>query len=474
MDENVMRVLQMLQDGKISSQEAETLIAALRGETNTSAESKAKDAEPEKHADKPFMEEFKAKFKAQKIDLDFEHLGEKISRAVSNVHPEKIVARVQTQLRNATKSSASWGAAMSARVRNWADGADALPVNSGNLPEQMETHEQEYYLEPGAAVLVENPLGSVTVTGVESGPAKMVIHKTIWGATDALKAVSDSLVVNVFATDSRLDIKATSPDHFHDGFVNIELILPKSVQPRVSTRFGAVSITAIDAKIEAVTTAGKLSLSQLGGDVRAETASGAIDATDIGGTATVATESGDIVVDNIRKGVSANSASGDVTARNIEGGRVECKSVSGDVWVENIGALAPLDVVAESLSGGVKLTGAAGNIALKAVSGNISADQLVANRVQAQTVSGDVMVKIHTAFSGTVQISTVSGDVELGLPTDTNARVSLSTTSGDLRCDHDAQSVVAANTLWTGQIGTGAGNVTVQTISGDSHIGQVS
>jgi hypothetical protein len=32
MDENVMRVLQMLQEGKISAQEAETLIAALRGE----------------------------------------------------------------------------------------------------------------------------------------------------------------------------------------------------------------------------------------------------------------------------------------------------------------------------------------------------------------------------------------------------------------------------------------------------------
>ena len=152
---------------------------------------------------------------------------------------------------------------------------------------------------------------------------------------------------------------------------------------------------------------------------------------------------------------------------------MECKSVSGDVRVEGVGSLAPLDIVVESLSGDASLVGAAGNIAVKAVSGDILADELVAHRVQAQTVSGDVRVKIHTSFSGTVQINTVSGDVELGLPGETNARVSLSTASGELRCDHDAQSVVATDTLWTGEIGTGAGTITVQTISGDSHITQV-
>jgi DUF4097 and DUF4098 domain-containing protein YvlB len=216
-----------------------------------------------------------------------------------------------------------------------------------------------------------------------------------------------------------------------------------------------------------------MQLVDLGGDVRGETASGAIVLERIAGAATVATESGDIMATDIRRGLSANSASGDVSAKGLEGGRIECKSVSGDVQVSAVGANAPLDIVVESLSGDASLVGAAGNIAIKAVSGDINADELVANRVQAQTVSGDVKVKIHTAFSGTVQINTVSGDIELGLPGETNARVSLSTTSGELRCDHDAQSVVATDTLWTGQIGTGAGTITVQTISGDSHISQV-
>ena len=91
-------------------------------------------------------------------------------------------------------------------------------------------------------------------------------------------------------------------------------------------------------------------------------------------------------------------------------------------------------------------------------------------RLQAQTVSGDVTVHLIEAFSGTLQVNTVSGDVEIALVEGSNVRTSLSTTSGELRCDFDAHEVVATDRLWTGQIGTGAGTLNVQTISGDAHI----
>ena len=90
--------------------------------------------------------------------------------------------------------------------------------------------------------------------------------------------------------------------------------------------------------------------------------------------------------------------------------------------------------------------------------------------LQAQTVSGDVQVALRDVFSGTLQVNTVSGDATLHLREGSNVRASLSTTSGDLRCEHDAHEVVATETLWTGQIGTGAGTLNVQTISGDIHI----
>jgi hypothetical protein len=60
--------------------------------------------------------------------------------------------------------------------------------------------------------------------------------------------------------------------------------------------------------------------------------------------------------------------------------------------------------------------------------------------------------------------------VSLTLPEGTNARVSLASTSGELSCGLDSSDETTCETLWTGQIGTGAGTINVQTISGDVRI----
>ena len=469
MDDNVMHVLQMLQDGKVSAQEAETLIAALRGETVAGTEaSKTKTSEEEKTEASPFFGGFD-KIKPPKIDLD--DLGERISKAVSKVQPEKIVQRVQSQIRAATRAGSHWGTTVSARVSAWADGEDTRPTNSAHWPEHTEKTEKEFHLEPGAAIPVENFFGNVKITGQADGPAVVIIHKTVWAAREEdLPATAARMDAAISATDSRLDVKVSAPDHFRDGVVDLELRVPRSAVVRVSARFGEVEMAELEGRAEAVTTAGTLTLRDLSGDARGETASGNLKLARILGAATVATQSGDIAAEDIARGLSANTASGDVAVSRVEGGRIECKSVSGDVQVSDVGAIAPLDIVVESVSGDATLTNATGSIALKAVSGDATAEHISATRLQVQTVSGDVSARLRDVFSGAMQVNTVSGDVSISLVEGSNVRVSLSTASGELRCEHDASNVTATETLWTGQIGTGAGMLNAQTISGDTHI----
>lgn len=466
MDDNVMRVLQMLQDGKITATEAETLIAALRGEkagTETREEPQAEEDEKS-----GFFFNFD-NIKGKKIDLD--DLGERISKAVSKVQPEKILKRVQAQIRTVSRSGASWSATVSARVRNWTDGEDTRPLNPSNQPEQVDEHVQESHLDPGAQVLIENPLGDVVVTASDDSTAVITARKRVWGVnTESLKANSDQVEIAVHGTDSRLEIKVSAPDFFRAGTVDLELKVPKTVHARLSTHYGRNQITGIEGRAEAVSTSGAIELRDLGADARCESASGAIKLENILGAATVASQSGDIEVRKVSRGLSANSASGDVSAEDVEGGRVECKSVSGDVRAARLGQENPLDITIESISGGVSVSDASGNIGLKAVSGDVSAERLAASRVQAQTVSGDVSVAMREAFHGTMQLNTVSGDVSLGLPEGSNARVSLGSTSGEIDCEHDATDITAGETLWTGQIGTGAGTINVQTLSGDVRI----
>jgi DUF4097 and DUF4098 domain-containing protein YvlB len=470
MDDNVLRVLQMLQEGKITAKEAESLIAALRGETTappSPPEPPTPPTPPEPPKGFPGFD-----FKPPKIDMS--DLGDRISKAVGKVQPEKIVRKIQAELRTASQAGAQWGASFSAKVRTWTDGSDARPSNVGGLPEHTDTHEQEVHLEAGAGVFVENPLGNVLITGIAEGPATVLIRKTVWGPQqEELKNLANQMEVNLQGTDGKLEIKVSVPDAFHDGTVDIELRIPRSALARVSTTYGDVEISAVDGRVESVTRTGALRLHDLGGDVRGETVTGELRLERILGSVTVATQSGSIWADSVQRGLSANTASGEVTATGIEGGRVECKSVSGDVKAERIGLEAPLDITVESVSGDVSLTQASGNIALKAVSGDVTTSGIKTTRLQAQTVSGDVGLHLVEAFSGTMQVNTVSGDVEIALVEGSNLRVSLSTTSGELRCDHDAHEVVATERLWTGQIGTGAGTLNVQTISGDAHIHRV-
>ena len=488
MDENVMRVLQMLQDGKISAQEAETLIAALRGEapvgeeTATTAGEEAATASAGEKTDKSLFDTLpfgkmggqindKIKdIKPPKIDLD--NLGERISKAVARVQPEKIVRRVQTELRKASKASGNWSASVSTRVRNWTDGEDARPTNAMDLPLHTESVDQEFHLEPGAKVLIENPLGSIKVTGIAEGTASVKVTKTAWNPNEEeVKATAARMEVNMHGTDDRLDIKVSAPDGFREGTLDLELRVPRNASNvRVNTRYGTVELTELDGLAEGVTTSGELYLHDLAGDARGETANGALKLERIAGSATVATQSGDITADDIRHGLTANTASGDVKATNVEGGRVECKSVSGDASLERAGLQGAQEIIVESVSGNATLMDASGSIGIKAVSGDVKAENLSATRLQAQTVSGDVTLKLKDAFSSTMQVNTVSGDVAIALVDGSNVRLSLATTSGELKCDFDAQDVNAGETLWTGQIGTGAGTLTVQTISGDTHI----
>lgn len=460
MDDNVMRVLQMVQDGKISAKEAEALIAALRGETpqpepEPEVESKEAEEKAESHG-----------FKAPRFNFD--DLGERISRAVSKVKPDKILQRVQSQIRNVGRTGAHLGAEVAARVRAWTDGVDERPVADKSHHTLSSTTTQELHLENDAAVMIENTLGNVTIVGIEEGSSSVTVSKAVWGFDEIeAKALTEKVEILQQSTDSRLEINVSAPEFFRSGTVDLEVKVPASSNIRVNTRFGQVEVSACSGRVEVVTTIGDVHLHKLLGDVRGETQKGKFEIQEVGGNVTLATQSGDVVVDTVGHGLTVNSVSGQIHLKNVHGETIACKSVSGDVVAEMLDEENPQEINLESISGCVKLTQANGNIALKAVSGDIDAKEVVASRLVAQTVSGNVEVRVKEAFAGMMQATTVSGNVAIGLPSGSNVRLTLSSSSGELNCDHEASEVNSTDTLWTGQLGTGAGTLTVQTLSGD-------
>jgi DUF4097 and DUF4098 domain-containing protein YvlB len=472
MDDNVMTVLKMLQEGKISSQEAEKLISALRGDGRGATPPPPPDP-PQPNTPPEADKRFGGFDTIKPPKLDFDDLGSKISSAIAKVQPEKIVRKVQSQLHDAVRAGARWGNSFPNRVWHWAEGADQRPEKPESWHDRTDDQEHTFHLEANAAITVENPIGNVQIKGTTGQTATVKIHKQVWSAfPEDLEKTHNTVEIATHATDTRLDIKVNVPDHFFEGVVDIVMEVPAEVTARISTRYGDIEVEELSGRVEGVTSAGELSFRHLKGDARGETASGDAHLEHIAGMVSIATQSGDIHAEHIHKGITANAVSGDVHIEHIEGGAVECKSVSGDAHAEHIGNTAPLEITVESVSGDCHLSHAIGNIRLKAVSGDVQAEHLNATNLQAQTVSGCIHLNLDAPFSGMMQMNTVSGDVQTALPNGSNVRITLGTNSGELSCDHPVTEKTSSTTFWVGIVGTGAGTLNVQTISGDVHIGK--
>ncbi|HEY4307371.1 MAG TPA: DUF4097 family beta strand repeat-containing protein [Gemmatimonadaceae bacterium] len=130
-----------------------------------------------------------------------------------------------------------------------------------------------------------------------------------------------------------------------------------------------------------------------------------------------------------------------------------------------------LVVDAGSVSGDVSVNGAHGDVKASTVSGDVFLEHLHANSVNANSVSGDVEVRVDELLGrGDFTFHSVSGDVTLEVPRDFGADLSMTTVSGDI--DSDFPITVGGNGRMNrrsvnARIGAGGRRLDVSTVSGD-------
>jgi len=128
-------------------------------------------------------------------------------------------------------------------------------------------------------------------------------------------------------------------------------------------------------------------------------------------------------------------------------------------------------VDAGSVSGDVSIDGAHGDVNASSVSGDITLSHLHANSVKANSVSGDVEVRVDELLGrGDFTFHSVSGDVVLEVPRDFGADLSMTTVSGDI--DSDFPITVGGSGRMNrrnveARIGAGGRRLDVSTVSGD-------
>ncbi len=173
--------------------------------------------------------------------------------------------------------------------------------------------------------------------------------------------------------------------------------------------------------------------------------------------------SGDILIREAGGQVIANTVSGDV---EISGGKksVEAKAVSGDIRVEKIEDDAQLS----SVSGDIYATGIKGSVEAEAVSGSIHLKDISqAKSVSAKSVSGSIDYRGDVMSDGRYQFNSHSGNVVLVLPASSSFELEAGAFSGTVKTEFPIEVIgEISDKQIKGKVGKGGAYIVAKTFSG--------
>jgi len=359
-------------------------------------------------------------------------------------------------------------------------GAEERPGNTSGQPEATETSHTSVSWSGADRLILENKYGSIKIVGVESqdAAAEAVITKTAWAGTEAEARV---LLQQVFLThqveNGRCKIGIAAPQDARDRLtVDYEIALPHLIPMEVTTTFGAVAVDQAGGEMKLSTQSGAVQVIEWGGSSKSlliETVSGDIHAGGLNGeTVSLSTRSGDINAQEIEMTGTATveSASGDVTlASATVATRAFVRTQSGHATVHSLRAE---QIQLETVSGDAEVRDSTGTMTVKTVSGDIEAAQIDSQTVSVLTVSGDANWAFAAPFSGSFAGTTVSGDLALTLSNGSNARIEMNTTSGDLTLSLPLTEPVITERHTAGKLGEGLGSIRLQSVSGDLKVAE--
>lgn len=183
------------------------------------------------------------------------------------------------------------------------------------------------------------------------------------------------------------------------------------------------------------------------------------------------TVSADITIVGVRGEQSLESVSGDVETQAFDA-PISTTAVSGDVTVTGNGGKAVVST--DNVSGSATVTGIRGSYEGEVVSGSINATVAAAERLNVDTVSGDIVVHADLLPTARVAMESVSGTIELVIKPPVNADFDIESFSGDIEnCfgqkARDTSKYTPGSELDYTQ-GKGGARVEIQTLSGEISI----
>lgn len=243
-------------------------------------------------------------------------------------------------------------------------------------------------------VMVENEVGLVEIHASET----TVTQVTLEGDTGAAEETIERATVESRPSGGSDRVRVKIP-RLH----GLKFVRRNGVSVRIDMPIGA--------DVVVVTASADIEINGLIGEANIKTACGHIVADDSSGDFRAKSASSDISVGTVGGELQVYSASGDVRVVGVEG-RAEVTTTSGDIEVGSAADRVDL----RSTSGDVRLGDLAGDGKILDVSGEVRVLSCASGRLQVRSVSGDISVGIPEGVHLSVDAHSLSGTVRSDIP----------------------------------------------------------
>src|SRR5210317_971039 len=190
-----------------------------------------------------------------------------------------------------------------------------------------------------------------------------------------------------------------------------------------------------------------------------------------GSSIDVSTVSADIDVEKVSGEQSLGTVSGDIDTESAKSD-VSAEAVSGDIEVS--GQNKVTNTRANTVSGDVLLDGVAGVADAESVSGEVTVVDGTFERIDMNTVNGDILFRSALQAGGKLTAETVNGSVDLEFSGDVSGRFDIDTFNGDIdNCfgpKPERTSKYTPGLELSFQDGDGDARVNISTLNGDVSI----
>lgn len=416
MSDETLRILKLLESGKITSQEAEGLLAAIK--------------EPEASPDDENSEYLYHGANPARI----------VARVMGEVAPASIAAKAMERARE--KMEMARERMERHRERHIHIRVPRVPKvpRMPDLPRIVEccfgshsAQEEQVVTVPAEGIRtlsLSQPRSEIKVAGGDTDQIVIKAVVQVWGDDeDEAQERLKSLKVTADNEGGILRVKLEGPPWTKKrrAQVDFELEVPKSLALELGTVSGEIEVAGVAGGARLNSASGEVSLEGCSGSMEISTASGDIELSKCAeASVRIQTASGDIEASDFSGELAAQSVSGDLSLK-LGQGRVEVSTVSGDLELE-----------AESLES-----------------------------LRASTTSGDISIELRSSPGGEIRLASVSGDIELEIPDDSDIELEASTASGDIDCGLELAERSQTSRRLAGRLGEGRVPVAIKTTSGD-------